>query len=36
MDCFELAKVLQNDEVMSYLSKYKVCYGCTWLGGCML
>ena len=24
-DCFELAKVLKNDEVMSYLSKYKVC-----------
>ena len=23
-DCFELAKVLKNDEVMSYLSKYKV------------
>ena len=24
-DCFELAKVLKNKEVMSFLSKYKVC-----------
>ena len=33
-DCFELAKVLKNDEVMSYLSKYKVCCNCTWHGVC--
>ena len=24
-DCFELAKVLKNDKVMSFLSKYTVC-----------
>ena len=27
-DCFELAKVLKNDEMMLYLNKYKVCWLC--------